>query len=96
MPGLATSAQQLTRVELTFAGHLLQEVHAEPPFFRDAQTVRDYAIELDGVEVLRVSGNYQRRRVHDLPAGSRANRLRLVVLATNGDPSAAVYEMRCY
>ena len=88
--------QAVTRVEVTFAGHLLKEVHAEPPFFKDAQTVRDYAIELDGREVLRITGNHQRRRVHELPAGSRAGRLRLVVLATNGDPSAAVYEVRCY
>ena len=88
--------QALARVELTFAGHLLKEVHAEPPFFKDAQTVRDYAIEVDGREVLRVIGNHQRQRVHDLPAGGRAGRLRLVVLATNGDASAAVYEVRCY
>lgn len=88
--------QVLAQVELTFAGHLLNEVHSEPPFFKDAQTVCDYAIELDGCEVLCVTGNHQRHRIHELPNGSRGSCLRLVVLATNGDPSAAVYEIRCY
>jgi hypothetical protein len=89
------------RVELTFSGHTWGEVHQEPGFFRDAQTVRDYAIEVDRgdsvwVEVARVSGNYQRQRGHDLPQPECIRRLRLMVLATNGDPAAAVYEIRCY
>ena len=34
----------VTEVSLTFAGHLLPDLYAEPPFFRDAQCVRDYRI----------------------------------------------------
>ena len=93
--------QRITRVELTFPGQLRQEVHAEPPFHRAPQTARDYSIEVDagdGIlrEVLRVTGNWNRRRVHELPCAVDVRRLRLVILATNGDPAAALAEMRCY
>jgi hypothetical protein len=94
-------AKTIRRVELTFSGHTWAEVHMEPGFFRDAQTVRDYAIEVDRgggewVEVLRIFGNYQRQRAHELDQAESVRRLRVVVLATNGDPSAALYEIRCY
>ncbi len=87
-------------VQLTFAGHLLREYHAYPPFYRDPQCVRDYALEawVDGEwhEVARVEGNYTTRVVHDFDTPVTTDRLRLVVYATNGDPSAGVYEVRCY
>jgi hypothetical protein len=41
-------------------------------------------------------GNGFPRRVHELPEPVTASALRLVVQAANGDPSAAVYEIRCY
>jgi len=46
--------------------------------------------------VIRVTDNYQRRRAHTLDAPVTTDRLRIVVHATNGDPSAAIYEVRCY
>lgn len=91
----------LAFVELTFPGHLLRELHATPPFFRDPQTPRDYTLEVrtnDGAwrEVLAVKGNYQRHRCHVLPEPVSTDQLRVVIHATNGDPSAAIYEIRAY
>ena len=91
--------QTIAQVELTFAGHLLREYHAYAPFYRDPQCVRDYDLECstaDGWQkLLSVRGNYQRRRVHPVdPVETKG--LRIVVLATNGDPSAAIYEVRVY
>ena len=92
--------QSFRRIEITFAGHLLRELHATPPFFRDPQTVRDYAIEgwVDGAwrTLHSENGNYQRHRRHDLAEAVSTDRLRVVVHATNGDASAAIYEVRAY
>ena len=92
--------QRISRVELTFPGHLLREIHAYPPFFRDPQTPRDYAIEafIDGAwtELHVEKGNYQRHRRHALPVPVVTSQLRVLIHATNGDPSAAVYEIRAY
>lgn len=87
-------------VELTFPGHLLREYHAYPPFFRDPQTPRDYTIEawINGVwiELHVEKDNYQRHRRHVLKAPVTTTQLRVVIHSTNGDPSAALYEMRVY
>lgn len=94
------SPRRVSRVELTFAGSLLREFHATPPFFRDPQGARDYVVEgrIEGVwrELIVVRGNHHRHRRHVLPEVVVTNELRVVVQATNGDPSAAVYEVRCY
>ena len=42
-----------------------------------------------------VTDNYQRLRRHVFPP-FQALRLRLKVTATNGSPTARLYEMRCY
>ncbi|GAB4570083.1 MAG: hypothetical protein Kow0047_23550 [Anaerolineae bacterium] len=63
------------------------------------ETVRDYRVEarIDGEwrTVLQVAGNYQRKCVHTMDPVT-ADGLRLVVQATNGDPSARVFEVRVY
>ena len=86
-------------VQLVFPGHLIREYHAYAPFYRDAQCPRDYAIEamLDGgwKSLVEVRGNYQRLRRHVLPEPVTTEKIRVVVTATNGDPSAAIYEVRC-
>lgn len=87
-------------VQLVFPGHLIREYHAYAPFFRDQQCPRDYVIEaLVGgrwKKLTEAKDNYQRLRRHVLPQAVSTNRLRVVVTATNGDPSAAIYEIRCY
>ncbi|MGB9624334.1 MAG: FAD-dependent oxidoreductase, partial [Phycisphaerae bacterium] len=63
------------------------------------ECVRDYELLVrDGQgwrPVTRVTGNYQRRRVHEF-APIRTEAIRLVVQTTNGDPAARVYEIRAY
>jgi len=92
--------QPIREVQIVFPGHLIREYHAYAPFYRDAQCPRDYAIEVlsEGGwrRVLEVADNYQRLRKHRLPGTVATTRLRVVVTATNGDPSAAIYEIRCF
>ncbi|WP_409342224.1 FAD-dependent oxidoreductase [Paenibacillus sp. MBLB4367] len=88
------------RIELTFPGHLLRDYRAYPAFYRDPQCPKDVLAEafVDGrwIEIGQLAGNYQRRRVMLLEKAVYSDRLRVTVLATNGDPSAAIYEIRCY
>jgi hypothetical protein len=93
--------EEISQVQLTFAGHLLREYHAYPPQYRDPQTPRDYSVQvLDEAgtwkKVLGVEGNYTTRNVHTFDRPVTASALRVVVTATNGDPSASIYEIRCY
>ncbi len=91
--------QTLACVELVFPGHLIREYHAYGPFYRDPQCPRNYrllaAVDGEWRELLRVEGNYQRHRRHAF-APIATTRLRVEIGATNGDPSAAIYEIRCY
>jgi len=93
-------AKSVSKVDLTFAGSILLEHRAYPPLFRDPQCVRDYTVQtFDGekwVDALTVTGNYQRRRCHELDRPHVTKRLRVMITTTNGDPSAAIYEIRCY
>jgi hypothetical protein len=90
---------EIREIQLVFPGHLIREYHAYAPFYRDAQCPRDYRIEafVEGqwVWVVEVRDNYQRLRRHALPENVSTEKIRVVVTATNGDPSAAIYEVRC-
>ncbi|MEO6003900.1 MAG: FAD-dependent oxidoreductase [Opitutus sp.] len=92
--------QRIGAVELVFPGHLVREYHAYAPLYRDAQCPRDYQIEAwkDGAwrQLARVEGNFQRHRRHRLTEPVITDRLRVVITATNGEPVASVYELRCY
>ncbi len=63
------------------------------------ECVRDYDVKLlDGESactVAEVRGNHQRRRVHALEPRT-ASGIRIEILATHGDPSAKVFEVRVY
>ncbi|PYI56588.1 FAD-dependent oxidoreductase [Paenibacillus flagellatus] len=91
---------ELGRVELTFPGHLLRDYRSYPALYRDPQCPRDVTVEAyaDGrwIPVGGIAGNYQRRRTIALAAPIPTDRIRITVHATNGDPSAALYEVRCY
>lgn len=92
--------QTIGEIELTFPGHLLREYHAYAPFYRDPQCARNYEIQYESrgewKELVSVQGNYQRRRCHRFDVPIEARRIRIVVSVTNGDPSAAIYEVRVY
>lgn len=61
--------------------------------------VKDYDILalVDGqwTTVCSQRGNYHRHNIHRFPAVT-TQKLRIQVLATNGDPSARIFEVRCY
>ncbi|MEZ2346974.1 FAD-dependent oxidoreductase [Terriglobus sp. RCC_193] len=92
--------QDVSEIILIFPGHLLREYHAYAPMYRDPQCVRDYDIQIhDDTEwrtVAQVRGNYQRRNVVPFAEPVHTDRIRVVVRATHGDPSAAIYEVRLY
>ncbi len=91
--------QTIGVVEITLAGNLLREYHAYSPFYRDLQCARDLRIDaLEGGRwktVASVKDNYQRLlKLKVTPV--KTSKIRIVVEKTNGDPSAMIYEVRCY
>ena len=64
------------------------------------RSVRDYTVTVwmsgDWKPVVRVTDNYHRHRKHRLEQPVTTDKLRVVIHATNGDSSAAIYEVRCY
>ena len=93
-------AQDIATIELTFPGHLIREYHAYSPFYADAQCAKDYrvlAMVDDNWQTLfEIKDNYQRQRKHPLEFPIHTNSIRVEILNTHGDPSAAIYEVRCY
>jgi hypothetical protein len=90
------SPMQLGTVYLTFDTDLNAPFHTVPRVF---QCVRDYRLSYnDGsrwIDLVSVTDNFQRRRVHHFPRVTAA-KLRLTVLATHGDRSARVFGIRAY
>ncbi|WP_372663163.1 FAD-dependent oxidoreductase [Cohnella sp.] len=88
------------RIELTFPGHLFRDYRSYPALYRDPQCPKDLKAEayVEGrwVEIGSLKDNYQRKRTVIAVRPIHTVRLRITVLATNGDPSAAIYEVRCY
>lgn len=84
-------------VQLTFDTD--QNRRVTLPLFRYPDCVKDYALQARTVaswtQVAEVRDNYVRHRVHHVEP-VRTDRLRLMVTATNGSPSARVYEIRVY
>lgn len=99
--------QKLSEVILTFDSNLSQPLalsHSDgftALMQRGPQpeTVRDYVVEAHSQEgwapVAEVRDNYQRRRKHNFDPVA-ADALRVTVRATNGSPSARVFEVRAY
>ncbi|BBI31593.1 FAD-dependent oxidoreductase [Cohnella abietis] len=91
---------ELGTIELTFPGNLLRGYTLDPSFYKDPQCPKDIKVEayVEGrwIELASLLGNYQRRRVITLQTSVLTDLLRVTVLATNGDPSAGIYEIRCY
>lgn len=89
--------QRFNTVQLTFDTD--QNRRVTLPLFRYPDCVKDYRLEaqVQGHWQLleEVKDNYVRRRVHRLDRVSAA-KLRITVMATNGAPSARLYEVRVY
>jgi hypothetical protein len=103
------TAQRISRIQITFdtgfqrvltlsgESSVMKRVIRGP----QPETVRDYTVAVraagsaDLREVAKVEGNYQRLRRHTFPA-AEVSAVRLTITATNGDPSARVFEIRCY
>lgn len=86
-------ARTVSRVELIFDTNLDRPCYCGTP----RECVRDYEIQAwtDGHwrTLEKVAGNHQRRKLHRF-APVVTQKLRLLVTAVNGDPSARVYEFR--
>ena len=91
------AARQFNTIQLIFDTDANRRVTL--PLFRYPDCVRDYRVEYwsdrTWKSLVEVKDNYARQRVHRFD-GVRTDRVRLTVLATNGAPSARVYEVRIY
>jgi hypothetical protein len=87
-------------IYLTFDTNLslMQNIHL-PNWRAPEETVRDYRIlyEMQGEwkELGIFRDNYLRRRIHRF-TGITANKIKVEVLSTWGDPSARIFEIRVY
>ncbi|MGJ8641605.1 MAG: FAD-dependent oxidoreductase [Opitutaceae bacterium] len=98
-----TQPTEVNAVYLTFDTDLNDKKHVTWEFKTDdrlpPQVVRDYKLQVlvgdDWKTVAEVENNYQRRQIHRFDAIKTAQ-VRVVVSATNGDPSARLYEVRAY
>jgi hypothetical protein len=91
---------ELGRIELTFPVQLLRDYRNYPGLYRDPECPKNITAEafVDGswIELGKLLGNYQRQRTIVSERPILTERVRITVDATNGDPSAAIYEIRCY
>jgi len=93
-------AHAVATAVLIFDTNLARINRVMPPFHHAPECVRDYRLQAETTagewtDVVRVTGNYQRRREHRfVPVTAR--RWRLLVEATNGVPEARLYEVRLY
>ena len=92
--------QKISEVRLAFPGNLAWEFDWYPSFFEDPQTPKDYDIQVSAddrwITACKVRGNYQSHRIHRFKEAVTTRKMRIVFKSTNGDPSAGVYEVRCY
>lgn len=100
-------AREISRIHLAFDSGfsrpltLTQSSSYNARMIRGPQpeTIADYVIEAGSgdsrKELVRETGNYQRKRVHCVGPVT-ADTVRITVHRTNGDPSARIYEVRLY
>ena len=90
---------RFSTVYLTFDTMLFKDHRAFPGFHRIAECVSDYEIQVQQKgkwqTVDKVTGNYQRHRIHRFKA-VKSRRIRIKVAKTNGADTARIYEVRVY
>ena len=96
------TTQEINTLHLTFDTNLNLAHMSVPGLYRAPECVRDYRIlyrDEDKIdtwnEIVSVTDNYQRKRIHRFKT-LRTNAVKVEVIATNGDPSARLYELRAY
>ncbi len=92
--------QYIQLIQLTFPGQLRMDYRYYPPLYRDPECPKRYVIsaqvEGEWQELIHIDDNYQRQCRHKLPSPIHTCCLRVTILETNGDDSAAIYEIRVY
>ncbi|RAV20187.1 FAD-dependent oxidoreductase [Paenibacillus contaminans] len=91
-------------VHLTFNDDVNEDLinlhHHTTPFEAIPELVRDYRLEAyangEWSVIAERKNNHKRKQVHHLDAPLAADRLRVVVEATNGSPCAEIIEVRVY
>ncbi len=92
---------KLGTIQITFDTNvnISDRISMTPPLTRPAECVSDYELLFQEGDrwqpLLAEMGNYQRRRVHTF-SSVETTAVRLRIHATNGAPSARVYEIRAY
>ncbi|OGF50872.1 MAG: hypothetical protein A2231_11030, partial [Candidatus Firestonebacteria bacterium RIFOXYA2_FULL_40_8] len=86
-------------LHLAFDTNLSLAHNGIPALYKHPEAVKDYEILVftgnKWKKLAKVEGNYHRRRVHTFKT-VESSKVRINVLATNGDKSARVYEVRVY
>lgn len=91
---------QARSIELTFPGYILRDYRSYPAFYRDPECARDVRAEAyvhgQWIKIGGLVDNYQRKASIQLDQPIQTDRIRITILATNGDASASLYEIRIY
>jgi len=86
-------------IYLTFDTNLTQTHMSTPPLYHFPECVKDYALFYDDngtwKEIVHCQDNYQRRKIHKF-SPITTKKLQIEIYATQGDPSARIYEIRVY
>ncbi len=77
---------------LSSSDHVTKKIIRGP----QPETVKHYRVLLDGKVVAEETDNYQRKRLHRIASPFPARSLRIEVLATQGLPTARIFEIRAY
>ncbi|MBO3842858.1 MAG: FAD-dependent oxidoreductase, partial [Candidatus Brockarchaeota archaeon] len=90
---------EFNTVYLTFDTNLHIDTTYWPPLHKAQECVRDYALKVlcnnEWRVVAEFKGNYHRRRIHRFDM-VKSKKLMLEVYASNGHPTARLYEIRVY
>lgn len=91
--------KSIDTIEVSFDTNLARVTQSEEAFYRTPECVRDWrlmaCVSGNWIEVYSEADNHQRKRVAHFPPVA-ADALRIECLATNGSPSARVFEVRAY
>ncbi|GGD69739.1 FAD-dependent oxidoreductase [Paenibacillus nasutitermitis] len=96
--------QLIREIQLTFNDDVNEDLinlhHHFTPFEVIPELVKHYRVDIFGSDgwstAVEVQDNHRRKRIHRLSSAVTAEKLRLVVLETNGCPRAEVTEIRVY